>query len=263
MRDVISILFVALLFTSCEKVIELDYKGNQSRVVIEGNITNEPGPYFVKISKSIGLSESGDYPAIDNAVVVVSDDFGNSETLAPQGSGVYATNTLQGVEGRTYTLLVEAEGQSYTAQSTMPPHVPFDSIKVGEVTIGGDIEYQLIPVYKDPAVKGNHYRFVLSANDKLENQHLVQNDELRNGLVNTIRLEVNDDDLKLKPGDLITLNMQCVDANVAMFYTTLALMGDSGPGGGTTPSNPPGNISNGSLGVFSAHTVEVKSVTIP
>jgi hypothetical protein len=263
MKNVISILFVALLFTCCEKVIELDYKGNQSRVVIEGNITNEPGPYFVKISRSISLSESGSYPAIDDAVVVVSDDFGNSEILAPQGTGVYATNTLQGVEGRTYTLHVEAEGHAYTAQSIMPQRVPFDSIKVGEVTIGGDIEYQLIPVYKDPAVKGNNYRFVLSTNDKLANQHLVQNDELRNGLVNTIRLEINDDNLELKPGDRITLEMQCVDANVSLFYTTLALMGDSGPGGGTTPNNPPGNISNGALGAFSAHTVEVKSVTIP
>jgi len=42
----------------------------------------------------------------------------------------------------------------------------------------------------------------------------------------------------------------------------LALMSDSGPGGGTTPNNPPNNLSNGALGLFSAHTAELKKNTI-
>jgi hypothetical protein len=127
----------------------------------------------------------------------------------------------------------------------------------------GETEYNLIPVYHDPIAKGNNYRFVLSVNSKLINQHLIQDDAIKNGVANTVRLEINDDDLKLKSGDLINITMQCIDEKVALYYKTLALMGDSGPGGGTTPNNPPGNISNGALGLFSAHTVETKRVTIP
>jgi hypothetical protein len=78
-----------------------------------------------------------------------------------------------------------------------------------------------------------------------------------------VRLELNDDDLDLKAGDLISLNMQCIDKHVSVFYTTLALMGDSGPGGGTTPNNPQNNISNGALGIFSAHTTETRTARIP
>jgi hypothetical protein len=263
MKNIVSITFIALLFGSCEKVVDLDYRGNQSKIILEGNITNEAGPYFVKITKSIDLSETGNYPTVDNAMVTISDDAGNNEILTPQGNGVYQTTTISGVAGRTYTLTVEAEGQTYTAQSTMPPLVPFDSIKIAEITIGNDIERNLIPIYKDPIAKGNEYRFVLSVNNTLINQHLIQNDEIKNGLVNTLRLEINDDDLKLKPGDLVTIKMQCIDSNVALYYTTLALIADSGPGGGTTPNNPPSNISNGALGVFSAHTVEVKDIRIP
>ena len=263
MKTIVSITFIALLFTSCEKVVDLDYRGNQSKIVVEGNITNEAGPYFVKITKSISLSEAGNYPTVDNAMVTISDDAGNSEILTPQGNGVYQTTTIDGVAGRTYTLTVEAEGQTYTAQSTMPHLVSFDSIKIAEITIGNEIERNLIPIYKDPIAKGNEYRFVLSVNNTLINQHLIQNDEIKNGLVNTLRLEINDDDLKLKPGDLVTIKMQCIDSIVALYYTTLALIADSGPGGGTTPNNPPSNISNGALGVFSAHTVEVKDATIP
>lgn len=242
--------------------MDLNYKDNQSNIVIEGNITNEAGPYFVKITRSISLSATGTYPTIDNALVRINDDAGNSETLTPQGNGVYQTNTLTGVEGRTYTLTVKAENQTYTSQSAMPQQVPFDSIKVEKITIGGEAERNLIPIYLDPIAKGNNYRFVLSVNNKLVNQHLIQKDEIKNGVVNTLRLEINDEDLKLKPGDVVALEMQCIDNKVALYYTTLALIADSGPGGGTTPNNPPTNITNEALGIFSAHTVEAKSITI-
>ena len=263
MRNIVSILFIGLFFMGCEKTIYLDYKSNQSRIIIQGNINNEAGPYYVKITRSIPLKDTGSYPVIDDAVVTISDDAGNSEALTAIGKGTYRTNTLAGVEGRTYTLTVQAEGQTYTAQSTMPQRVPFDSIRVETHMVTGEIEYSIIPVYPDPLAKGNNYRFVLWINNKLINQHLVQNDEVRSGVVNSVRLEINDDDIEFKPGDLVTLQMQCIDKNVALYYRTLALISDSGPGGGTTPNNPPNNISNGALGLFSAHIVETKSVTMP
>jgi hypothetical protein len=259
MKSSISIVLITLLFASCEKTVDLKYKDNQSRIIIDGNITNEPGPYYVKITKSISLSDTGNYPAIDNALVTISDDAGNSETLTPQGNGMYRTNTLAGVAGRTYSLIVNAENQTYTSKSTMPQLVPFDSIKVEQFTFGGDIERNVIPIYTDPMAKGNNYRFVLSVNNKLINQHFVQNDEVTNGVVNTMRLEIDDNTVTLKSGDLITLKMYCIDKKVALNYTTLALMGDSGPGGGTTPNNPPTNITNAALGIFSAHTIQEKS----
>lgn len=262
MKNIISIILAALFFTSCEKTVDLKYKGNQSKIIIEGNVTNEAGPYFVKVTKSVSLSATGNYPTIDNAVVTISDNAGNSESLTPQGNGLYRTNTLTGVAGRTYTLTVNAESQTYTAQSIMPQQVTFDSIKAEKFTFGGEVEFNIIPIYTDPIVKGNNYRFELTVNNKLINQHYVQNDDVTNGIVNSVRLEIDDNTLKLKAGDSITLKMQCVDKKVGLYYTTLALMGDSGPGGGTTPNNPPSNISNGALGVFSAYTIEEKSKVI-
>jgi len=257
-------MFIATFFSGCDKVISPQYKDNQSKLVIEGNITNQAGPYFVKITRSLRLPETGLYPTVNNATVTISDDAGNNETLIAQGNGIYQTNTLIGIEGRTYTLTVNVDYQTYTAKSTMPQRVPFDSVKVESTTfIGSEVEYNIIPIYTDPVVKGNNYRFVLLLNDSLINQQLVQNDEVKNGVVNTVRLEIDDDDLKLKKGDMVTLHMQCIDKSVALFYTTLALMADSGPGGGTTPNNPPNNLSNGALGLFSAHTIEKKTARIP
>lgn len=263
MLNIIRLLLITLLFTSCEKVVDLKYKDNQSGIVIEGNITNQSGSCIVKISRSVGLITTGAYPTIDNAIVTISDDAGHSAVLAAQGNGTYSAAALTGVAGRTYTLTVQAENQTYVAQSTMPAPVPFDSIKVEEVAgPGGDKEYNLIPVYTDAAIRGNHYRFVLYLNGKLVNQHFIQDDVVRNGALNTFRLELNNDNFTLKPGDAVSLTMQCVDDRVALYYKTLALMSDSGPGGGTTPNNPPNNMSNGALGLFSAHTVETKMVIL-
>jgi hypothetical protein len=245
MKNIVSILFIGLFFTGCEKVIDLNYKSNPSRIIIQGNITNEAGPYYVKITKSVSLKDTGTYPTIDDAIVTISDDAGNSETLATLGNGTYRTKLLTGVEGRTYTLTVQAAQQTYTAQSTMPQRVRFDSIRVETDLITGETEYSFIPVYTDPLAKGNNYRFVLWLNNKLINQQLVQNDDVRNGVANAVRLEINDDDIEFKPGDSVTLQMQCIDKHVALYYRTLALIADSGPGGGTTPNNPPNNISNG------------------
>lgn len=263
MKNTFSILLLVVILTSCETVVDLKYNNNQSKVVIEGNITNEAGPYFVKVTKSISLSNTGSYPTIDNAIVTLSDDAGNSETLIAQGNGVYKTNVLAGVAGRTYTLSVTAEGQTYIAQSTMPQPVPFDSIKVEEVGSANEKEYNLIPLYNDPVTEGNNYRFVVSVNNKILNQQFVQNDELKNGGVNSLKLEINNDLVKFEPNDSVALVMQCVDKNVALYYKTLALIADSGPGGGSTPNNPRTNISNGALGLFSAHTVQKKSVVLP
>lgn len=263
MKNILILLFSILLFTGCEKTISLDYKSNPSKIVIEGNITNAAGPYFVKITRSVRLTDTGNYPTIDDAVVTISDNAGNSETLTPQGSGMYRATSLTGVEGRTYTLAVKTNGMEYTAQSTMPQRVPFDSIKVEQITLVGETEYNIIPVYRDPVAKGNNYRFMLWVNGKLINQHMIQNDEVRNGLVNTMRLEINDNDLTLKTGDQLAIQMQCIDKKVALYYTTLMLMADNGPGGGTTPNNPVGNISNGALGIFSAHIAEERTKILP
>ncbi|MFT3980071.1 MAG: DUF4249 domain-containing protein [Ferruginibacter sp.] len=263
MKNHISIVVAVLILTSCEKNIDLTYKNNQSKIVIEGNISNEAGPYFVKITRSVKLTETGSYPVVNDAIVSISDNAGNSEILTPQGNGVYQCNTLTGIEGRTYTLEVQADGHAYTAQSTLPQRVSLDSVKVETLSFTGETEYNLIPVYRDPDTTGNNYRFMVAVNGTLVDQHLLQTDDVRNSQVNTQRLEINNDDLELKPGDQVSIQMQCVDKNVALFYKTLVLMGDSGPGGGSTPNNPPSNISNGALGLFSAHTLETKSVLIP
>ncbi|MEF9478923.1 DUF4249 family protein [Chryseobacterium sp. 1B4] len=169
MKNTLYIILSLLALTSCEKEIDLDLNDQSGNIVIEGNVTNQPGPYTVKITKSVGFSEPNQYPAVTGAQVILSDDMGQTETLQYTGNGVYQTSTFTGSPGRTYTLKVQAEGKEYTAQSKMPEIVYFDGLKQSSFKFGDKTTYTLLPLFTDPMPLGNRYLFILRSMIFLKN----------------------------------------------------------------------------------------------
>ncbi len=261
MRLPIYIIVLSLLFISCEKVIDLNLGTNNPTLVIEGNITNQPGPYFVKLTKTVSFAEASVYPVVNNATVIITDNAGQKDTLAYTANGIYKTNALQGISGRTYSLTVIAEGKTYNAKSTIPQNVVLDSLKYNPIQFAGTIIHTVIPIFVDPIVTGNSYHFVIKINNVLDKTYLVDNDNVTNGQVYVRPLFSND--IEIKPGDNVQVEMRCIDANSYTYYYTLSQAQTDGPGGGTTPTNPPNGISGGALGLFSAYTTQTKSIIIP
>src|ERR1700746_1541531 len=103
---------IIFLFSSCEKVIKIDLKDADARVVVQGNVTNAPGPYTVTLNSSVSYYSDNTFPAITGAQVKISDNAGNSESLTETSQGVYQTSSLSGVKGRTYYLEVTASGKT-------------------------------------------------------------------------------------------------------------------------------------------------------
>jgi Domain of unknown function (DUF4249) len=250
-----------MLLTGCEKVIEPDLETNEPSLVIEGNITNQPGPHYVKLTKTVNFDASSIYPVVNNALVIITDNAGQRDTLTYTTNGNYRTNTLQGITGRTYNLTVISEGKTYTAQSTMPQNVIFDSLRYNPFQFGGSTQHTVIPVYTDPVTLGNSYRFVLKVNGMLDKSYLVDNDNVNNGQVN--QRPLRSADIEIEEGNIVQVEMQCIDANSYIYYFTLAQVQGNGPGGGTTPGNAPNGITGGALGLFSAFTTQTKSILIP
>jgi hypothetical protein len=84
---------------------------------ITGYISNEPGPYQVRITRSFDV-ESKDFPRIPVSAqrVTIFDDAGNNEVLTETNKGVYQTRPdgIQGKAGRVYVLKVEmTDGRTY------------------------------------------------------------------------------------------------------------------------------------------------------
>jgi hypothetical protein len=258
----ISFFIIILFLIGCDKEIQLPLDPNASLLVIDANITDEPGPYFVKLSKSIDISNTGGVPIVNNAIVIISDNRGQRDTLMQNNKGVYQTKKIKGLYGSTYFLEVSVEGKKYTASSTMPNKVSLDSLRINTFLVNGEIRYSIIPVYTDPILLGNSYRFIQKINDSLDQTFHVFNDNLNNGKVNQRPLRASSDSLQVKLKDVVSVEMQCITRPTYLYYYTLNQQTGAGPGGGTTPSNPPSNIVGGALGIFSAHTVERQSIVI-
>jgi hypothetical protein len=88
------------------------------------------------------------------------------------------------------------------------------------------------------------------------------NDNLINGNVNQRPLNSNSDSLTVKLNDWVSVEMQSISSPTYLYYYSLRQVSGAGPGGGTTPANPPSNIVGGALGIFSAHTVQRKQIQI-
>ncbi|MPS63818.1 MAG: DUF4249 domain-containing protein [Chryseobacterium sp.] len=267
MKNIFLIILSLSLVISCEKEIDLNLEDQSGQIVIEGNVTDQTGPYFVKITKSVAFTEANQYPAVENAQVVLSDNTGQTETLQYAGNGTYKTSNFVGHSGRTYTLKINAEGKQYSAQSIMPEAVSFDGLEQDSFKVGGETSYTLLPLFTDPSPLGNRYLFVYTVNNNPKKFFSEFSDNVNNGMPNQRPLilpndDANADDIKVVVGDTIHVEMQCIDDPVYTFYSALLQLSGGGPGGGVTPANPPSNITNGALGYFSAHTVRTKSIVI-
>ncbi|NIF06221.1 DUF4249 domain-containing protein [Chryseobacterium sp. Tr-659] len=266
MKNTFFIILSLFALTSCEKEIDLNLDDQSGNIVIEGNVTDKPGPYTVKITKSVAFSAPNQYPAVTGAQVILSDNAGQTETLQYVGNGMYQTSTFYGDPGRTYTLKVKAEGKEYTAQSTMPEVVLLTDLVQSSFKFGDKITYTLLPVFTDPAPLGNRYLINFTINNLPKKYMNVFSDNVNNGLPNQQPLILPNDDNKGRDhevvvGDTIHVEMQCIDTNIFTYYNAL-LQISGGNGGTATPANPPSNISNGALGYFSAHTENKQSFVI-
>jgi hypothetical protein len=262
MKKILAILASVILLTACEKEINIDLNNSDPKIVIEGAVSNAAGPYYVRVSKTVKFSAGNEVSPVTGSIVSISDNLGNTETLIEASPGLYATNSTTGVPGRTYNLSVSAEGEVYTASSTMPLQVALDSLMFLPFSGPGGVNvYLTIPMFTDPQDFGNNYRFILTVNNVTDNSYIIANDNSTNGDAN--RRPIFSPNALIESADSVQVEMRCLDRASYDYFYTLSQIAGNGPGGGTTPSNPPNNISGNALGIFSAYTTQTKKQQVP
>ncbi len=245
-------------FSACKKVINVNLNSTNPLYVVQGNVTNQPGPYVVNITKSINFDQDNVFPTVSGAIVVITDiTAGQVDTLAEATPGNYNTHIITGIPGHTYKLYVNAANNIFTASSTMPALVTLDSLYTQPSPFGGN-HPQLVPKYTDPTLVGvnyHYYHFMEYKNDTESSNVLVRNDALINGQV--IKQPIGGDGLS--PGDSVALYMECIDSGVYVYYSTLNQTNNQNS---ATPANPLTNLTGGALGYFSAHTSSFRSLIV-
>ncbi len=265
-RNLFLLILLILFISPCKEVIEIDPNISDPKIVIEGTVTDRPGPYKVLISKTADYYDQANYPAVAGAQVTISDDNGFSDQLTETSAGVYRTTLLQGIPGRTYTLTVSVDGQTYGAESTMPVALEIDSLYYN-VSEGGvrprDKEgYELICIFTDHPQVEDFGRIKVYRNNEVVDGYFVYNGRLSDG--NVIEYDRIRTDLKLN--DFVKVELLLIDEPTYEFYSTIgnasASTGSKGKIQTKTPANPKTNLSGGALGYFAAFTVRSDSLWI-
>ena len=258
---------------SCQKVINIDLNSPSPQLVVEANISDKPGPYFVILSKTVNFDEITKIPAVPGATVEISDSAsGIRETLTEIKEGIYMTSSLKGMPGHRYKLTIKTEGQVYESVSGMP--FPVSSLKLDikrEVdnpdSFGGNsgsqtFRYRVNYEINDPAEYTNYYRFVLYHKNRELRSRRVFDDQFHNGKIIADDFVLRDT-INFDPGDTVRIELQNIDKNTFNFLRTLR----EGAGGlsflSASPSNPISNISNNGLGYFSAYSQNSGYLIIP
>lgn len=140
-------------------------------MVVDGEITNEPGPYTVRISRSFAIGNFNNL-LVEGAEVTITDQNGNQVLLTEQSPGKYQTkpSDLIGREGSTYILHIQLpDGTEYESlPETLHPTPPIDSIHyelkegvefLGDFTENTFTYFQMYVNLTDPPGRENFYRW--------------------------------------------------------------------------------------------------------
>ncbi|MFZ2900998.1 MAG: DUF4249 domain-containing protein [Saprospiraceae bacterium] len=150
------LVLVLLLPLHCADPFTPELEGSDQLLVVEGTITNAPGPYFVKLSSTTAIEHPFPLP-VKGATVVLSEQDGPAETLTETEPGTYATSAwgIQGEAGKKYKIaILLPDGREYeSAYEEIPQPEAIDSVYA-------EVDSRTDPAYTYP-LRG--YQFYLDA----------------------------------------------------------------------------------------------------
>ncbi len=237
--------FVAMMLTSCEKEIELDYKSVDGLYVIEGNLDSSTA--VVQITQTRDMSAPANTEFIENAVVTIINPHGDQSTLNYAGDGVYNLPMLPTNDFGAYQLNVSIDGENFSAISEIidaAPQIVSTKYKWIEPEHSEEKRIQYRISIQDRANMDNFYKYEIMINDSLRHWGVTK-DSNRDGNMIEISMQTRSEE-NFTNGDKIRTEIQSIN-RVVYDYLYSVLLSER------TSSNPIDYFDGGCLGYFSAH----------
>jgi len=131
MKIKLLILFTLIITLSCKEEFLLDSVQNEKILIVDGFISNEPGPYRIKLTYTSNVSQPETLP-VKGCEVMITDNTGYSESLTEKEPGNYYTSAsgIIGVVGNQYKITIKtSDGKEYESEfQEMKNPVEIDSI---------------------------------------------------------------------------------------------------------------------------------------
>ncbi|MBL6445063.1 DUF4249 domain-containing protein [Fulvivirga sp. 29W222] len=274
-----NILYLLALITAaslmgCEETVVLDSEQVQSKIVIEGLVTDQEKHHYVKVSRSGEFYSNGNFSGVVDAAVTVEDDQGNVFNYVHNPSGMddegyyLSEDVFAGQVGSSYKLTVTVGSEIYTATDVLNPVTAIDSLEVSlneEEYDDPEDEgyfYEILFYAKEPQETEDYYLFKFYRNDSLlldsETDVYYANDDLLGESIDGIPTAGF-----YKLGDRARVEMYSISRQGYIYYNDLSSLLNTDGGMFTPPpANPRSNLTNAALGYFQVSAVVSDSIAV-
>jgi len=264
------IVFLAIIFFSCEEVIELPLNNANPKIVVEAFTSNIEGRSFIKLTKTSNVYTINNFETVSNASVIITDNDGNNFKFTEDNSkkGIYVLPSYKVEPNKTYSIKITSDGQEITGttQSSFTPAFDFvyagkkgdlpDELKEGLSFFPDDFRV-IFYLFTDPIPVGDNYRIIAYVNEDRENDMYIANDVLGSGQqIGGILFGTSVDSTDTVHLELMTMD----NANYDYFFS-LVNNTNTGPFA-ATPSNPVSNLSENTLGFFGAYLMDTLTTIV-
>lgn len=255
---------IALLVNGCSEresiLIDPDLNSSDPTLVAHGMIEEGDNAY-INLSYTRDM-DSSEPVYVENALVTLSVSDGNSEVLDYKGNGLYEGSAIIGEIGKSYTLEIQIDNRTWSATSTIYPHLVILEARA-EIVGGaggkssGDKNTgvtQYTPVWHvadDPDTR-DYFLFRFFINDEYVPELTWDYDDGRGINTNGYHALIHPR-LYLSLTDTLTIKASRIDLQTYKFYNQFErLIVYGGKTGGITPYNPSSNFGEGVVGYFMA-----------
>lgn len=282
-KHLILILISVIGLSSCESLLQIDTPTSLNNIVVESNLSTMLTHWEVKISETQAYYNQDSVKGVESALVVISDNLGNKDTLVHQGKGIYHSSSVKNcVPGNTYFLRIEYNGELYEASDYCRFQNPIDTFTAYYLPENnGFIEkgWYAFEQSQESELEGDYYEWNVYKNDTLQDQFGFILDEDANRDVSFFNMDIDPDNpldgiakgilprpfpFRFEPGDTIIIEQNCINRNYYYYLLTVQnQLNRSGTPFDPPPANPNSNISNGGYGFFNVRNVVTARTIIP
>lgn len=256
-------LFLLLLFSGCEKVIDVDLNEADPKVVIEANLSNTPNLAEVKVTQTSSYFDNSAQKNITGATVSVENEAGKKFMFTESAPGIYKSSQTFLRFDQSYKLSVIVDNVDYSSRSKINFPVKIDSLTYSydEGFAFIDEGYYVTMYFLDPPGKRNYYRVKIFKNGNYKNETeslILFDDKFFDGKYIRFLLRQR----VYKPGQEAKVELISLEREAYEYLISFRDLTNVNPGS-AAPSNPPSFFTNGALGYFSAWSSDTKKVVIP
>jgi len=248
------VLIISIVLTSCTDVIDVEVQTAEARLVIEASLDWEKGTIgneqTIKLSLSTPYFNSEENSIVTGAQVSVINNNNQLEFIfEDQNNGEYTTSSFVPELNHDYTLIVQYNGETYTADETMMPVADLDAIYQSTEEGFDDEVLEVNADFVDPIDEENYYLFKIQKQNDLLPVLLDISDKFTDGNQISVYYEREEDEdinqEEFAVGDIVDVEFYGISKQYYNYIGLLILQYESiGDPFSSTPVALKGNCVN-------------------